>query len=535
MSKIQIKIEKDYLALPVSRFVGTRTVRVLKDGKLLKDFTLRLDFVNPRHTSYYNVSEYKGQTVTIEVSPDIELSGLIGSQTDTPSVSNEYRFRPLVHFTTPYGWINDPNGLFVYTSPVTKKTSYHLFYQHNPYDWVWGNMHWGHAVSEDLLHWTYLGDALAPDENGTMFSGSAIVDYENKSGLKSGDEDAILLFYTCAGNTSQLSSGKRFTQNIAYSTDGGMTFKKYEHNPVVSHIAADNRDPKVVWCDEIGKFLMAIYLDRNEYCLLTSDNLTSWEELQRISIDGDAECPDIYPMNVSGSDERKWVFSGASHHYLVGEFSDGKFITCEKSKVLSYGDSSYAAQTYSYPNNARRIQLAWDRNTSFGDDPICGQMGIPCELTLVNDKGDYYLCANPAAECEKLYAGERKYNNVALSPASPFAVPMEESAYEITLLMNADTVKAGRCVTAELFGQRITLETSKNILQVFDKTMPLSISGETVEVRLIVDKGTVEVFVSGGKAIMTVPWTLDFNQKNCIFSSDADAEIEKIVIRKLVL
>ncbi|MGN1410748.1 MAG: glycoside hydrolase family 32 protein [Eubacteriales bacterium] len=535
MSSINIKIEKDYLALPVSRFVGTRCVRILKDGKLLDDFTLRLDFVNPGHTSFCDVSAYKGQEITIEVSPDIELGRLGETQTDIPAAQPDCRFRPLVHFTTPYGWINDPNGLFVYTSPVTKKTSYHLFYQHNPYDWVWGNMHWGHAVSEDLLHWTHLGDALAPDENGTMFSGSAIVDYGNKSGLKKGDEDVILLFYTCAGNTSNRSSGKRFTQNIAYSTDGGMTFTKYEHNPVVPHIAADNRDPKVVWCDEIGKFLMAIYLDRNEYCLLTSDNLTSWEELQRISIDGDAECPDIYPINVSGTNERKWVFSGASHHYLVGEFVGGKFSTCEKSKVLSYGDSSYAAQTYSYTENARRIQFAWDRNTSFGDDPICGQMGIPCELTLVKEKGDYYLCANPAKECEKLYAGERKYDNVALSPDSPFSVPMEDCAYEICLGISAETVKSGACVTAELFGQRITLETAKNILHVFDKTMPLSISDSSVEIRLVVDKGTLEAFVSGGKAVMTVPWTLDFNQKNCIFSSDSDAEIEKLEIRKLVL
>lgn len=314
-----------------------------------------------------------------------------------------------------------------------------------------------------------------------------------------------------------------------------MTFKKYERNPVVSHIAADNRDPKVVWCDEISKFLMAIYLDGNEYCLLTSDNLTSWEELQRLSIDGDAECPDIYPLNVSGTAERKWVFSGASHHYLVGEFAGGKFVPCEKSKVLSYGDSSYAAQTYSYPKNERRIQLAWDRNTSFGDDPICGQMGIPCELTLVNEKGEYYLCANPVRECEKLYAGERTFGSTNLSPDSPFAVPMEESAYEISLVLSADTVKSGTCVRAELFGQKINFETAKNILRVSDKTMPLSISGGAAEVKLIVDKGTVEVFVSGGKAVMTVPWTLDFNQKNCILSSDSGAEIEKMAIRKLVL
>ena len=278
MSRVTMKIEKKYLSLPISSFVGTRTVCVKKDGNLLDDFTLRLDFVNPRAYACYDVSSLIGQEITFEVSPDIDAEKLEGCRTDVRDTEEfkTFGFRPFVHFTAPFGWINDPNGLVVYTSKVTGKTLYHLFCQHNPYDWVWGNMHWGHAVSEDLMHWEYLGEGLTPDENGTMFSGSAIVDYDNKTGLKSGEEDVILLYYTCAGHNSVRSAGKEFTQCMAYSTDGGMTFKKYENNPVVGHIAADNRDPKVIRCDELNCFIMAIYLDGNEYCILTSDNLLAW-------------------------------------------------------------------------------------------------------------------------------------------------------------------------------------------------------------------------------------------------------------------
>ena len=532
MSRVTMKIDKKYLSLPISRFVGTRTVCVKKDGNLLDDFTLRIDFVNPRAYVCYDVSSLIGQEITFEVSPDIDAEKLADCRTDVYDTDEfkTFGFRPLVHFTAPFGWINDPNGLVVYTSKVTGKTLYHLFCQHNPYDWVWGNMHWGHAVSEDLMHWEYLGEGLTPDENGTMFSGSAIVDYDNKSGLKSGEEDVILLYYTCAGHNSVRSAGKEFTQCMAYSTDGGRTFKKYENNPVVGHIAADNRDPKVIRCDELNCFIMAIYLDGNEYCILTSDNLLAWRELQRISIDGDAECPDIYPLTATNG-ERKWILSGASHHYVVGDFTGGRFVPCAKAKFVNYGSTSYAAQTYSYPNNARRIQIAWDRDTFFGDNPICGQMGIPCELTLTEENGEYYLCANPAPECEKAVRETKTFTSVSLGEDS-FTLPMDESAYILELSLDGSQ-SADICI--ELFGQRIHLDGQKNALRVFDRTMPLNITGSPSSVCIVIDKGSLEAFVGGGKAMMTVPWTLDFNQKSMTVSSSAKSVIEKLTVKKLAL
>ncbi len=530
MSKIDLYVGKRYIGFPIGGFVGTRTVRIIKDGALIDDFDCRLDFENPQAYAYYDASAILGTTVTVEVSPDIDLHLLRECLSDNA----EYRecgFRPLVHFTVPFGWINDPNGLVAYTSKLTGKTVYHLFCQHNPYDWVWGNMHWGHAVSDDLMHWEYLGDTLHPDEGGTMFSGSAIVDYDNKSGLKDGAEDVIILFYTCAGSTSVRSAGKQFTQCAAYSTDGGITFKKYEKNPVVPHIAASNRDPKVIWCDEKSCFVMALYLDGNEYCLLTSDNLLDWAELQRIHLDGDAECPDFYPLT-SSDGERKWVFSGASHHYLVGGFKDGKFVPCSDAKRLNYGSSSYAAQTYSYPNNTRRIQLAWDRETSYGFDPICGQLGIPCELTLSEENGEYYLCAFPAAEVDRSVCDTAEFTDTEIGEGKTLAVPFEKSAY--IMEMSLDGIE-NSAVEIEIFGQKIKLDMCENTLRVFDKTMPLCVTGSDSSLCLVIDKGSLEAFADGGKAIMTVPWTADLNRNSCTVSSSSAASLKKLIIRRLEL
>lgn len=229
--------------------------------------------------------------------------------------------------------------------------------------------------------------------------------------------------------------------------------------------------------------------------------------------------------------ERKWILSGASHHYVVGDFTGGKFVPCAKAKFVNYGSTSYAAQTYSYPNNARRIQIAWDRDTFFGDNPICGQMGIPCELTLTEENGEYYLCANPAPECENAVRETKTFTSVSLGEDS-FMLPMDESAYILELSLDG-TQTADICI--ELFGQRIHLDRQKNALRVFDRTMPLNITGSPSSVCVVIDKGSLEAFVGGGKAMMTVPWTLDFNQKCMTVSSSARSAIEKLTVKKLAL
>jgi len=410
-----------------------------------------------------------------------------------------------------------------------------MFYQHNPYDWVWGNMHWGHAISDDLLHWEHLEPALYPDEYGTMFSGSAIVDRENRSGLKNGDEDVILLFYTCAGNTSYRSNNKKFTQCIAYSNDGGMTFTKYEKNPVVEHIAADNRDPKVIWCEELGKYVMALYLDRDEYVLLTSDDFLHWEELQRLTLERDGECPDFYPLNADGDPaKRKWILSGAAHHYLVGEFENGKFNILQNSRALNHGWNSYAAQTFSTDDELERIQIAWDRNHSFGSAKICGQMSVPYNMSLTETKDGYYLCASPVENLASIRRDQRDFRNVTIDSETPFTAELDESAYELDLTF--DPASLASDVTIDIFGQQIHLESSVNTVRVKKDTMPMSMSDQKAEIKFIIDKGSVEIFGCEGCAIMTTPWVLNFNRRYInITVSENSASFDMISLKKLSL
>ncbi len=243
-------------------------------------------------------------------------------------------YRPQFHFTAKKNWLNDPNGLVYY------KGEYHLFFQHNPSGIDWGNIVWGHAVSLDMVHWKQLANAIEPDELGMIFSGSGVVDWNNTAGFQSGKERAMVNIYT--------SAGKPFTQSIAYSNDRGRTWTKYEKNPVLEHIAGKNRDPKVVWHASSKRWVMALYLDANNYALFSSPNLKQWTRLCDIQLSGCSECPDIFELPVDGNAEKtKWVFWGGDGHYIIGIF-DGPYNFRRESEVLQsdWGANFYAAQTW---------------------------------------------------------------------------------------------------------------------------------------------------------------------------------------------
>ena len=228
-------ITKKYLVFPVSDFVKVREIDFYSKDKLLDDIYIKLDYINPKYNIYYPVEKYKGLNIDVIIHPDINFRW---DQTDEPDYTFVYNcpFRPKLHFTAAFGWLNDPNGLFEYTSKVTGEKVYNMYFQYNPYGNIWGNIHWGHAVSKDLLHWEQKSSVMAPDELGMIFSGSAVVDSENRSGLKSGEEDVILIYYTAAGGTNKLSENKKFTQCIAYSNDCGKTFVKYKENPIIQSL-----------------------------------------------------------------------------------------------------------------------------------------------------------------------------------------------------------------------------------------------------------------------------------------------------------
>src|SRR5580658_371102 len=237
-AKREFSIQNRYLNIPIKNGAPKCKVSMLVDGRVLVSNDMELARDRPDWFAFMDVSAWRGQTLTLEVDKlpaDSKALSAVEQSDSIRGAENLYRepLRGQFHFSSQRGWNNDPNGLFFF------RGEYHLFYQHNPYGWDWGNMHWGHAVSSDLVHWREIGDVLAPDHFGPMFSGSAVVDWNNTSGLgKSPERPAQVLIYTAAGNP--------FVQCIASSTDG-REFTKFVGNPVVPHIAGGNRDPKVMW------------------------------------------------------------------------------------------------------------------------------------------------------------------------------------------------------------------------------------------------------------------------------------------------
>ena len=313
----------------------------------------------------------------------------------SPQLMNE-PFRPQYHFTAPKGWLNDPNGLVFY------KGEYHLFYQHNPFGTEWGNMTWGHAVSKDLVHWKHLPNALEPDASGTMFSGSAVVDWKNTSGLGSKNNPPLVLLYTAAGGTNEASKGVKFTQGLAYSPDG-RAFTKLTTNPILAHIEAENRDPKVFWHEPTKAWIMALYLDGDRFALFRSPDLKNWSRTGDVAILGSSECPDLFELPVDGDPkDKKWVFWGASGHYLMGEFDGYKFVPDGKPLLNGFGKNDYAAQTFSDEPKNRRIQISWMRGGKYPGMPFNQQMSLPRELKLLTSYATPRLATTPVKELEKL-------------------------------------------------------------------------------------------------------------------------------------
>lgn len=393
-----MKIKKRYLRIPV-KWDGEKAKLTFSDNG--KD-AVTLDFLwgeKPDFIYQYDMREQLGKDLTLSF--DDERHAFAPEFTDTPDTEDRFAdSRPLLHFTARNGWNNDPNGLVYYEG------RYHMFFQHNPVGNNWGNMHWGHAVSDDLIRWTEEEIALFPDETGTMFSGSAIIDKNNVTGLKCNAHDPLLLFYTAAGTP--------FTQHMAYSTDGAKTFRKY--GQILPHIKGHNRDPKVVWCEELGAYILALYLDGDEFAIYRSDDLLHWSILQTLKLEGDNECPDMFPLECNG--KRYWILTAAHSRYYIGEF-EGKLFRPKYSGSLMNGGCHYAAQTFSdIPD--RRIHIGWNRsripNVSFGSS-----MTTPCEMRLKELGGKPVLTMTPIGEFDRLFiapADKSKPEKLLLKPTS---------------------------------------------------------------------------------------------------------------------
>ena len=368
---------------------------------------------------YFKTPETNVATVKIVGLPKTALAVNLIKLSDTFDTTNTDFYRPNYHFTPLYGWMNDPNGM------VYKDGEYHLYFQHNPYGSKWGNMHWGHAVSRDLVHWEHLDPAIPRDTMGHIFSGSSVVDKKNTAGY---GKDAIIAVYT--NNATDHTE----VQCMAYSTDNGRTFTKYEGNPVLTPFDGlkDFRDPKVFWYEKGKCWYMIVSADK-EMRFYKSKNLKKWDYVSAFGRGYGAqpnqyECPDFVEMPVNGDENnKKWVmimninpgcmFGGSATEYFVGDF-DGKTFTCVDDpytpKWLDYGKDHYATVTYSN-TPGRVLGMVWMSNWQYANvTPIQqyrGANALPREYHLYTKDGHYYLTCNAAPETEALRQTSRQLDD----------------------------------------------------------------------------------------------------------------------------
>jgi Beta-fructosidases (levanase/invertase) len=417
-------------------------------------------------------------------------------------------FRPQFHFTAQKGWMNDPNGL------VWLDGEYHLFFQHNPKGTEWGNMTWGHAVSTDLLHWQQLPNALEPDKLGTMFSGSAVIDERNTAGFGKKGEKPLVCIYTAAGGTSDESKGQPFTQCIAYSLDKGRTFTKYSGNPVLKHVAGENRDPKVVWHAPTRRWIMALYLTGNDYGLFSSPDLKQWTELQRVHMPDCSECPDFLPIKVDGSrGTTKWIITAANGRYVVGDFDGRKYSTDGKVHQVEFGANCYAVQTYSgIPgHDGRRIQMAWMNGGSFPRMPFNQQMAIPCELTLRRTTDGLRLYKQPVRELSVLRSAPHMMRNDGIVPARNDSETWKlGTTFEVQLDVE---IGEAREFEMKVFGEPIVYSKEEGALKALGRSAKLPLANGKLHLQILVDRTSLEVFGNAGQVALTSSFRPRWDEK----------------------
>lgn len=484
-----IKINRQYLNFPVSHSLERKAMTFTVDGRKESRSVIRLAEGAADYWTFRDVSQLRGKTIkiTYEGSQKALDNIVLADSIMGGSMIYHESSRPQYHFTTRRGWINDPNGLIFY------RGKYHMFYQHNPYERDWENMHWGHTVSTDLIHWDEQPLALHPDEIGTMFSGTAVIDYSNTSGFGRGkDNPAFVVFYTADSPSAQ-------RQCMAYSLDEGRTFTKYEGNPIIdSHEkwqSHDTRDPKVLWYAP-GKHWSMVLNERDGHSIYTSSNLKDWTYQSHLT--GLWECPELFELPVEGNpSERKWVMWGASGTYMVGDF-DGKVFTPITPKQQNLIGSAYAAQTFSNipQSDGRVIKMAWSR-LGFGDAPFNGLMLLPQEQVLVRTHfGGWQLLSRPARETESIFTLAEQGENLTADQANALL-----SRHNSDLLRIRFTIELTYAIDAGLSynGQRLVdYDMNSNRLngQFYAPDVPGSM---LLTVDVYVDRSVVEVYADGGR------------------------------------
>lgn len=503
------------LLLPVQESAEMSNIKVIAGNKQMKSLNVRLamnkvDYYVPLYLDEFN--EEKTLALDIHVNGNYRNDGGISTFTcwkniknaESFDTANREQYRPLYHHTPAYGWMNDPNGMFF------KDGVWHLYFQHNPYGSQWENMTWGHSTSTDLIHWTFQGAPIQPDAWGAIFSGSSVVDKNNTAGF---GENAIVALYTSAGENQ--------TQSMAYSTDNGKTFTKYDGNPIITSNVPDFRDPHMFWNEDIKKWNMILAAGQ-QMNIYSSDNLKDWKFESSFGAEygshgGVWECPDLMKMKVRGTDKEKWMlvcninpgcpFGGSATQYFVGDFDGHKF-TCESkpevTKWMDYGKDHYATVTFDNAPNGRHVALAWMSNWQYANQVPTMQYrsanSIPRDLGLFEYKGNTYCSVTPS---EEITAARSKKPSKSLSEACEMVVNLKGDATITLSNSKGEKVVMTYKAKDETFSMDRTLSGKTDFSSDFAAITTAPVYGKMNKLRIFIDKSSIEVFDNDGKMAMT--------------------------------
>ena len=511
----RINEQKSYLLLPVQEKAEMCNIKVVKNNTQVKALNVRLA---SNHIDYYVPLDLKQFGEDAKLALDIHVNGTYRNDgelsgftcwkkmlfSDTFDTANREKYRPVYHHTPAWGWMNDPNGMFY------KDGVWHLYFQYNPYGSQWENMTWGHSTSTDLIHWTFQGAPIEADAWGTIFSGSAVVDHNNTVGFGKG---AVVAMYTSAGENQ--------TQSIAYSNDNGQTFTKYDGNPVLTSNTPDYRDPHVFWNEDIKSWNM-IMAEGQHMDIYSSADLKEWKLESQFGAEygnhgGVWECPDLMKMKVRGTDQYKWMllcninpggpFGGSATQYFVGQFDGHKF-TCESApevtKWMDYGKDHYATVTFDNAPDGRRVAMAWMSNWQYANQVPTMQYrsanSVPRDLDLYEYQGQTYCGVTPSPE---LAAARPKKATKTLTEACEMVVTLKGNA-TITLANDkGEQVVMTYDEKSRTFAMDRTKSGQKEFSDDFAALTVAPVHGKMSQLRLFIDRSSIEAFDADGKMAMT--------------------------------
>ena len=498
-----IPITAKYLHIPIRGGNPKVVLQIEHLGQVVREFVAELaEGGSPDWWAFYDVSAFNGETLTLKaLSPLPEAQAAWLAQNIQHSnaligMEDLYHeaYRPQIHFTSRRGWNNDPNGL------VYLQGEWHLFYQHNPFGTLWGNMHWGHAVSRDLVHWMELPEALYQKSLTDMaYSGGGLVDTENTAGWKQGAEDSLVVAFTSTGRG----------ECLAYSLDRGRTLEEYAGNPVITH---KGRDPKIIWYPAGGQWVMIVYEELLEsasgaasfgYAIYTSADLKSWQKGSFLP--GWYECPELFEIEVDGQPgEKHWVVYGSvkgqyKSAYQVGSFDGRVFTPSMPPSQAHAGPCFYAAQRFNNAPQDRKIMIGWLDGAAYPGMPFSQGMTVPLKLSLrrtVDETAPFRLCFYPVEELDQLRRSEVCGSQLNLAGANALlAFPNLGELLDLRLEVNSASA-----FTLHIGEYPLTWDPSRGEIRFAGQSATVAPGHAPLSLRLLLDLSVTEIFVNQGWA-----------------------------------